>query len=68
MSGKVHIYVEDPPMNVERAVTFANDVEVDGTNTNVYLDKTRALLALALLADVLNAEVYYEGERVQVEL
>lgn len=68
MSGKVYIYVEDPPMNVQHAITFANDVEVDGTNTNVYLDKTRALLALVYLADMIGAEVFYEGERVEVEL
>lgn len=65
---KVHLYVETSPLNFQRAVTFKTDVEVDGNDVNIHMSFEKSLLALAMLADVIDAEVYHDGEKVELEL
>jgi hypothetical protein len=69
---RITIYLQTSPMQYERALTFKTGVELDnnlGNNeASVYVTHDKALLALALLADALGAEVFYEGERISVEL
>lgn len=68
MMPKVTIFVENIPNNWERALSFVTNVDnTDGTY-EVWLTRDRALLALALIANVIGAEVTYEGERIEVDL
>jgi hypothetical protein len=65
---RINVYLQISPMQYERALTFKTGVELDNNEANVYVTHDKALLALALLADALGAEVFYKGERISVEL
>lgn len=65
---RINVYLQTSPMQYERALTFKTGVELDNNEASVYVTHDKALLALALLADALGAEVFYEGERISVEL
>ncbi len=69
LQPKVHLFVEKSIVDIVRAVSFASSVEVDGDgNVGVYLTEEKTLLAIAFLAAQVGAEVYRNGERVEVEL
>ncbi len=68
MEPKVNFFIEDTPFNYERALTLKTGVEMgkDG-EVNVFLEAQKAAFAMAFIGQFIDVEVYYKGQKIEVE-